>query len=341
MTTSGGFTVQLGSSPLYNGTYQAVVSSIADPLDLGRVQMFIPQVLGNVNSSWASPATSGMTAPEVGEQVLAVFLGGNINTPMYMTETDLPGNPTYTGLTVTGATSLQSSTISTLTVTGNAKVDGNETITGTLGVTGATTLTGVIANAVTTQVLDIDNETAPSAPTSTATGSVGAKVYANNGILYGVGVTGGDVQLAPAVGGGGAGAGTVLAGGLSSNTAMPGTIGTATVLAKPYTLYGYVLCNLSTTTLFAISFSGPGTTNVAIRIFAYSTTTYTDQDNGILTSLTATGSLGAGGWGNAAAVEMYGIILFSAGGTFTVSGTQPGSAWNAYGGSGFSLVELV
>lgn len=331
-----GFTVDLGSAPMYNGTYQAVVSSIQDPLDLGRITMFIPQVLGNVISAWASPSVSGMNAPQVGEQVLAVFLGGNINTPMYMTSTEIPGVPTtFEDLTVTQSFVSASSSVTTQT-TGTSEVTGNETIGGTLGVTGAATFTGVAATAVTSQVLDLDNETAPSAPTSTTTGSVGAKVYANAGILYGVGVSGGAVQLAPAAAGGG----SSTTSGLASNTAMSATIASISVAANSgYTFQGQISANVASASSIGLEFTGPGVNFFAARAFDYGvsnlgTVATNYYWSALSTIVTASGS----GVGNFLTVEIMGMVNFSASGTFALVGTLiSAQSWTAGAGSGLTF----
>ena len=68
--------------PQFNGVYDAQVAVTADPLNVGRVELYIPQVLGTALSNWAMPMQPGIT-PATGTSVLVVFLGGNINLPYY------------------------------------------------------------------------------------------------------------------------------------------------------------------------------------------------------------------------------------------------------------------
>jgi hypothetical protein len=66
------------------GAYQAVVVRNDDPASTHRVTLNIPQVLGTAVSQWASPVPSTVSsAPAVGTVVVAMFLGGDINHPIY------------------------------------------------------------------------------------------------------------------------------------------------------------------------------------------------------------------------------------------------------------------
>lgn len=66
------------------GIYQGVVHGSADPAGQLRVRLLVPQVLETAVSNWAVPvgATSA-TAPGAGTSVMVMFLGGDINYPVY------------------------------------------------------------------------------------------------------------------------------------------------------------------------------------------------------------------------------------------------------------------
>lgn len=100
--------------PQWNGIYSAQIAVTQDPLNQGRVRLFIPQILGTAQSNWATAMQPGIT-PAAGTQVLAVFLGGNINLPYYFVgvssslieavssgSTVLNSNPFFTGNLLTG-----------------------------------------------------------------------------------------------------------------------------------------------------------------------------------------------------------------------------------------------
>lgn len=69
----------------YPGVYQGSVVQINDPLNLGRVRLYVPQVLGTAVSNWAMPTgISNLDGPVVNNQIVNVwFLGGNRNIPIY------------------------------------------------------------------------------------------------------------------------------------------------------------------------------------------------------------------------------------------------------------------
>lgn len=75
-------TAGVPSDPQWNGIYAAQVAVTADPLNVSRVRLFIPQVLGTAQSNWATPMQPGIT-PAAGTTCLATFLGGDINKPYY------------------------------------------------------------------------------------------------------------------------------------------------------------------------------------------------------------------------------------------------------------------
>lgn len=74
-----------GSVPQWHGTYTATVVSNHDPLGVGRLQLHVPQVLGNAVSAWAVPAGLYFTIPSNGTTVSATFIGGD------------PAQPTWNG----------------------------------------------------------------------------------------------------------------------------------------------------------------------------------------------------------------------------------------------------
>lgn len=69
---------------VWHGTYAAKVVNIQDPLQQKRIKMRIPQVLGTAISNWAPPVFNpNLPVPAVGTLVNAVFIGGDINGPLY------------------------------------------------------------------------------------------------------------------------------------------------------------------------------------------------------------------------------------------------------------------
>lgn len=66
----------------YHGIYSAVVHSNNDPLGEGRVKLVIPQITGLSITNWANPVSTA-TIPSAGQAVLAMFLGGDVNYPVY------------------------------------------------------------------------------------------------------------------------------------------------------------------------------------------------------------------------------------------------------------------
>lgn len=121
----------------WHGAYHAKVTSTADPQGLQRVQMNVPQVLGSATSNWAVPAFPLTAAPPVGSIVLAQFLGGDINRPMYMlTPASAPNGVSIkaTDISLNG-TSLNT-TLASIQSQISALLSGNVTIGGTLTVDG-------------------------------------------------------------------------------------------------------------------------------------------------------------------------------------------------------------
>lgn len=74
------------------GKYEAVVTDNADPLEIGRVKVKVPAVLGeDVESGWALPCAAfgggkdrGMLfVPEVGDTVWVEFAAGDLSRPIW------------------------------------------------------------------------------------------------------------------------------------------------------------------------------------------------------------------------------------------------------------------
>jgi hypothetical protein len=74
------------------GAYPATVYNTVDPAGQNRVQLLIPQVLGNAISQWALPLglVTPSPTPSVGTAVHAMFLGGDPSHPVYSPLTQTP-----------------------------------------------------------------------------------------------------------------------------------------------------------------------------------------------------------------------------------------------------------
>lgn len=68
-----------------HGAYLAIVADNSDPLSMNRVQLNIPQIFGTSTSNWAKPfgVPSDSITPEKGSLVIAFFIGGDRNVPVY------------------------------------------------------------------------------------------------------------------------------------------------------------------------------------------------------------------------------------------------------------------
>lgn len=75
--------------PQWHGVYSGVVVNNNDPLGVGRLQLNVPQVLGNSVSAWAVPNGSYYTIPANGTTVSVVFLGGDPSQPAWTGPLDL------------------------------------------------------------------------------------------------------------------------------------------------------------------------------------------------------------------------------------------------------------
>lgn len=110
---------------MWYGVYTASVVSTQDPLKKSRITLKVPQVLGTSTSNWAVPIGYEPVIPAVNSIVWAMFLGGDINQPLYLyasttnTVTAVPGVlnvATMNGLTLTD------STLDDGTLTGNTTI---------------------------------------------------------------------------------------------------------------------------------------------------------------------------------------------------------------------------
>lgn len=80
-----------GSPPRHLGVFRAQVTNVADPLQMGRVAVSVPAVLGDGQSVWAVPCT-GFTAPgagvrfvpQVGDAALVAFEAGDPRFPVVL-----------------------------------------------------------------------------------------------------------------------------------------------------------------------------------------------------------------------------------------------------------------
>lgn len=88
MMETGRILERVGAEPQHqlHGVYGASCYNNRDPKGEGRIEMRVPQVLGTAISNWAErmsfPSNKGV--PPIGEFVLAMFIGGDINRPAYM-----------------------------------------------------------------------------------------------------------------------------------------------------------------------------------------------------------------------------------------------------------------
>lgn len=140
------------------GKYQGTVMENLDPDNLGRLQAYVPAVLGDVPTGWAKPcvpyagpASGFFSVPPIGAGVWIEFEAGDVSQPIwtgcYWGGRELPMNPpgdtaqpttriwrTETGLTVVMDDAAQSIT---LTDSGTANSVQVSVATGTVTVKGA------------------------------------------------------------------------------------------------------------------------------------------------------------------------------------------------------------
>lgn len=123
----------MSSDPVL-GLFRATVANNADPLSLTRVTLFIPQVLGNAESAWATPSSPTNRVPDIGQVLWVQFSGGDITKPVY--------EPL--GLLEITASQIKAGTITAESgVIGSLDVDllNGKTING-VSITGSSTVTG-------------------------------------------------------------------------------------------------------------------------------------------------------------------------------------------------------
>jgi hypothetical protein len=94
--------------PGYNGAYRAIVVDANDPVAQGRVQVQVPDVLGD-QTAWAAPEETTAATPNVGDEVTVHFENGDEDHPLWRPGTasgggqDQPAagyNATYRGIAV-------------------------------------------------------------------------------------------------------------------------------------------------------------------------------------------------------------------------------------------------
>ena len=76
------------------GLYRGSVQNINDPEKRGRLQMVVPAVLADAPSAWAEPVlpTSENVVWRVGDRVWALFEGGDVNRPVYISRMEILGD---------------------------------------------------------------------------------------------------------------------------------------------------------------------------------------------------------------------------------------------------------
>jgi Type VI secretion system/phage-baseplate injector OB domain len=73
------------AAPTFPGVYLAKVYSVSDPLGVGRIQMYIPQIYGQMPVNiWAPPLSAGASTPAVGDLVWCMFHGGDSSFPTFL-----------------------------------------------------------------------------------------------------------------------------------------------------------------------------------------------------------------------------------------------------------------
>lgn len=68
------------------GKYRATVVANVDPMQLGRLQLLVPDVLGTTPSGWALPCLppgARPSVPAVGDAVWVEFEAGNVDDPLW------------------------------------------------------------------------------------------------------------------------------------------------------------------------------------------------------------------------------------------------------------------
>lgn len=151
--------VSYGDTNRVYGKHQGTVMNNLDPNNLGRLQAFVPGVLGDVPTGWAKPCvpyggpTSGFfSVPPIGAGVWIEFEAGNVSLPIwtgcYWGEGELPLNPpgetaqptTRIWRTETGLTVVMDDAAQTVSLTDGGTLNSVvvSVATGTVTITGAT-----------------------------------------------------------------------------------------------------------------------------------------------------------------------------------------------------------
>lgn len=78
--------------PKFDALYRAIVTSVIDTTNSGKIKVQCPQIGGMAEIRAAEPANPGLPVPIVGSIVWIGFSGGDITKPMYMANT-IPSIP--------------------------------------------------------------------------------------------------------------------------------------------------------------------------------------------------------------------------------------------------------
>jgi hypothetical protein len=137
--------------------YRALVTSIADPTNSGKIKVQCPQISGTAEIRAAEPANPADRLPNVGSTVWISFNGGDLTKPIYFsnssfTEAHPNGSVSLTSL----ATATDPDPVRALALSGHDSqptgssttpmlliTDGNGTGTGDIGVSGSVIKTGL------------------------------------------------------------------------------------------------------------------------------------------------------------------------------------------------------
>ena len=70
-------------SSRFYGVYRGRCVNPVDPDSSGRIQLQVPQILGEAVTTWAYNSTSCAVLPEIGDGVWVMFEGGDPNFPVW------------------------------------------------------------------------------------------------------------------------------------------------------------------------------------------------------------------------------------------------------------------
>jgi hypothetical protein len=147
-----------GTSNRVYGKYQGTVMNNLDPQSLGRLQAFVPAILGEIPTGWAKPcvpyagfASGFFSVPPIGAGVWIEFEAGDVSQPIwtgcYWGAAELPMKPpgapsqptTRIWRTETGLTVVMDDLAQTITLTDGVTLNSVEVsvATGTVTVKGA------------------------------------------------------------------------------------------------------------------------------------------------------------------------------------------------------------